>query len=155
MLKYALGIIVGALMIAYGYVRIYKNREALAEVPLQKYDKMDFSSSSIPWLIGLAVFSVFCFYVSLKEKNDALTSVSIAVLIDCVVEYVVAGKLMVFYHNNDRCVIEGKQVLYRNIKTCGRKTRLPLSKGYVALYSGEVMKVYPQALPIIDAHISK
>ncbi|MBQ6655502.1 MAG: hypothetical protein IJM79_08280 [Erysipelotrichaceae bacterium] len=155
MLKYALGIIVGALMVVYGYVRIYKNREALAELPLQKYEKMEFSSSIIPWLIGLAAFSVFCLYVSLKENNDALTAVSIAILVDCVVEYVVARKLMVFYYNNDRCILEGKQVLYRNIKSCGRRSRLPLSKGLVSLYSGEVKKVYPQAIPVINAHLNQ
>ena len=155
MIKYIYGILLGILMIFYGYMRIRRNREKLDELPLEKYEKADFSASLIPWLILLAIFSVFCLYVSLRENNEPLTSVSIAILIDCFVEFFVASEMMVFYHNNERCIIEDKQVQYKNIKVCKRRSKLPLSKGYVVLYSDEVKKIYPQAVPIINGHLNK
>ena len=155
MTKYFIGILLSVLMVVYGYVRIYKDREALEGVQLEKYEKASFWKAGLPWLIGLGLFSIFCIYVALKENNDNLLNVSMAVLVYSIVEIIVSKKLMVHYHGKDRCIIEGKQVLYKNIKSCQRRNSLPFSKGYVTLFNGEIRKVYPQAVEIINSHLNK
>ena len=148
-------ILLSVLMVVYGYVRIYKDREALDGIQLDKYEKTEFWKASLPLLIGLALFSIFCIYAALKENNDNLMNVSVAILVYSIVEFIVVRKLMVFYHGKDRCIIDGKQVLYKNIKSCARRSKLPFSKGIVTLFTGETRKVYPQAVEIINSHLSK
>ncbi len=155
MKEYFIGILLSILMVLYGYVRIYKEKQALDGVQLEKYEKAEFWKSIVPWLIGLGLFSIFCIYVALKENNDNLMNVSMAILVDSVVEIIVARKIMVLYHGKDRCIIEGKQVLYKNIKSCQRRNKLPFSKGIVTLFTGETRKVYPQAVELINNHLNK
>ena len=154
MTKYFIGILLSILMVIYGYVRIHKNRQSLEGIQLERYEKSEFWKDIIPWLIVLALFSVFCIYVAVKENNDNLLNVSMAVLVDFVVEIFVARKTMVLYHSKDRCIIEGKQVLYKNIKSCARRNKLPFSKGIVTLFTGDTKKVYPQAVDIINSHLN-
>jgi len=155
MMKYVYGLLLGVLFIAFGFVRLKKNRQSLAEIPLEQYQKAEFSKGILPWLGALLVLSLIGIYLGIKENNDPLVIVSIGMVIESVVEAFIAKELMVFYYNDERCVVDNKQLLYKNIKHCLAKTKLPISRGTVITYKGEHFNIYHQAIAIINEHLNK
>ncbi|MDO4377834.1 MAG: hypothetical protein Q4C64_01615 [Erysipelotrichia bacterium] len=148
--KYILGLFISLVAIIYTIYRYKKQNELLSTIKLNQYQQLPMFSHYFGLIVILAVFSLFCLYIGIKEDNYALTVVSIGIFVECICETVYNRKFMIFYYNDSRCIIDGKQIQYNNIKRCYRKSSLPLSKVTVELYNGEKKTVYPYALAILN-----
>ena len=153
MIKYIAGLLLGVVFVLYSVYRKKKQEEALSQIRLDQYKKVSFFKHYSWLLVVLFVFALFCLYFGIKEDNGSLVSVSIAIAIEAISEFIYNKNYMNFYYNDQRCIIDGKQVLYSNIKRCYKNSNIPLAKATVELYSGEKKSLYPYALDLIKDKI--
>lgn len=140
--------------IYYDESRIRKEKKALEELNIEQYQCTSYFNKISFWLIALLIFTVFCIYIGFIEKNTILISISIALLISGLSLTRYAYHSMKLYHNDSRCIIDGKAVQYKHIKSVRKKSFLPFSKGEIILYSGEKKYVYHPAIELISQHLN-
>ncbi|NLZ75091.1 MAG: hypothetical protein GX914_01150 [Erysipelotrichia bacterium] len=148
------GIFMAVGFVYYDESRIRKEKKALEELNIEQYQCTSFFNKIFHWLIALLIFTAFCIYIGFKESNTILISISIALFISGLSLTRYAYHSMRLYHNDSRCIIEGKAVQYKNIKSIRKKSFLPFSKGEVILYSGEKKYVYHPAIEIINQYLN-
>lgn len=153
MSKYILGLLLAAIIILYTIYRFKKQNELLSEIKIEQYNQLPLFSHYSWMIIILFIFSFFCLIIAIKENNYVLITVSIAIITESICEFIYNKKFMIFYYNDERCIIEGKQIKYDNIKKYYKTTNTPLSKITVVLYNGEKKKIYPYSVEILKDKI--
>ncbi len=149
-----------AVLMAVGFVfydesRIRKEKKALEEINIDQYQCTSYFNKLSPFLIALLIFTAFCIFVGFKEDNTLLIAVAIALFISGLSLTRFAYHSMRLYYNDTRCIIEGKAIQYKQIKTIQKKSFLPFSKGEVILYSGEKKYVYHPAIELISQKLNR
>ncbi|MGI6510138.1 MAG: hypothetical protein ACOX1L_09415 [Erysipelotrichaceae bacterium] len=140
--------------VLYDESRIRKEKKALEDINLDQYQCTSYFNKLSNWLIALLIFTAFCVFIGYRENNDILIYVSIALFISGLSLTRYAYHSMKLYHNETRCIIEGKPIQYKQIKSIRKKSFLPFSKGEVILYSGEKKYVYHPAIELINQHLN-
>ncbi len=152
-MEFLIAIFMAAGFIFYDESRIRKEKQALEGINLDDFKCTSFFKSISNWLIALLIFTAFSIFVGFKENNTILISVAIALFISGISLTRYAYHSMKLYHNDTRCIIDGKVIQYKHIKSIRKKSFLPFSKGEVILYSNEKKYVYHPAIELINQHL--